>query len=228
MIARYRSRLVLIVLGLLAGRAFAASGNVPLPTEGTRYSAAALYNMGNAAARADRPAEAVLNYERARLLAPQDPDIRANLQQVRAKAGLPQRSNWLGQYVRLANPDVLFWLGTFGIALTGASLLLRRSGATRRAPLAASASIGLALTLLSVGDAIATAPSLNTAVVMVGSSAVASPIGAAQPLFAIPRAEVVTIHDRYANYILVRDEENREGWVDKSALTPIIPRAALP
>jgi hypothetical protein len=56
----------------------------------------------------------------------------------------------------------------------------------------------------------------------------ASPIGAAQPLFSIPRAEVVTIHDRYGNYILVRDEENREGWVDKGALTPIIPRAALP
>ncbi len=50
------------------------------------YSAAALYNQGNAYARAGKPGLAVLNYERAALLAPDDPDIAANLQYVQRAA----------------------------------------------------------------------------------------------------------------------------------------------
>jgi hypothetical protein len=53
------------------------------------YSAAALFNQANAYARAGKPGLAVLNYERAQLLAPNDADIAANLHFVRAKAGLP-------------------------------------------------------------------------------------------------------------------------------------------
>src|SRR5271154_2724545 len=56
------------------------------------YSAAALYNLGNAYARTGKPGLAVLNYERARLLEPNDPDINANLRHVREAAGLPAES----------------------------------------------------------------------------------------------------------------------------------------
>src|SRR5690606_3098390 len=42
-------------------------------------SAALLFDLGNACFRAGRLAEAILWYERARLLAPRDPDVAANL-----------------------------------------------------------------------------------------------------------------------------------------------------
>ena len=50
----------------------------PAPAQ-AGYSAATLYNYANAFARAGKPGFAVLNYERARLLDPSDPDIDANL-----------------------------------------------------------------------------------------------------------------------------------------------------
>jgi len=53
---------VLLVLVLAGGQSGAKS------EEG--YSAAGLYNLANSYARAGQPGMAVLNYERARLLAP--------------------------------------------------------------------------------------------------------------------------------------------------------------
>jgi len=54
-----------------------------------QYSADGLYNLANSYARAGKPGLAVLNYERAALLAPNDADIKANLEYVRAGAGVP-------------------------------------------------------------------------------------------------------------------------------------------
>jgi hypothetical protein len=48
-----------------------------LPASG--YSASALYNKANALARTGNVGPAILSYERARLLAPSDPDIADNL-----------------------------------------------------------------------------------------------------------------------------------------------------
>ena len=93
-----------------------------------------------------------------RLLAPRDLDIRANLQHVRTEAGLPSPGNWFTQNARIANPNLMFWLATVGIALLGASLLGRRLSKTQRTPLAGAAAIGLVLTLAGVTDAVATAP----------------------------------------------------------------------
>jgi hypothetical protein len=43
------------------------------------YSAPVLFNLANAQLRAGKPGQAILNYERARWLAPHDADIAANL-----------------------------------------------------------------------------------------------------------------------------------------------------
>src|SRR5580658_10885631 len=65
-----------------------------------RYSADGLYNLANAYARAGKPGLAVLSYERAALLAPNDADIDANLAYVRAGAGVrPEPRN---RFARIA------------------------------------------------------------------------------------------------------------------------------
>ncbi len=68
--------------GTSPSQATAASGvatdKVP-QTASVTFSAASLYNLGNSYARAGKTGLAVLNYERASLLAPNDPDIQANL-----------------------------------------------------------------------------------------------------------------------------------------------------
>ena len=52
------------------------------------YSAPLCFNLANAEARAGHPGQAMLNYERARYLAPNDAGINHNLQLARQQAGL--------------------------------------------------------------------------------------------------------------------------------------------
>jgi Flp pilus assembly protein TadD len=73
------SKIAMLIAGLAlwGGPAFAQ------PSQ-PRYSADGLYNLANSYARDGKPGLAVLSYERAALLAPDDPDINANLAYVRA------------------------------------------------------------------------------------------------------------------------------------------------
>ena len=77
---------------LIAGLALCGAPTLSQPSQTppqARYSADGLYNLANSYARAGKPGLAVLYYERAALLAPDDPDIRANLENVRAAAHVP-------------------------------------------------------------------------------------------------------------------------------------------
>jgi hypothetical protein len=188
------------------------------------YSVPTLFNSGNEAARAGKPALAVLDYERALLLAPDDADVRANLLAVQASAGIaPTRSRWLDRYDRLAAPNLMYWLGMLGLVLGGGSLLAYRLRLPGRKPLAMAAIIGAAMTVLSIGDAVATAPVLNAAVVMQASPASASPVVGAEPQFTVPAAEVIHIRDQHQGFLLIKDSQNREGWIPRSNVTPVIP-----
>src|ERR1700682_625922 len=90
------------------------------------YSAPALYNLANAYARAGKPGLAVLNYERAKLLEPNDPDIDANLRHVREAVGLPPESrNRFERMADIASPRILAWVGVLGLLIAGVSVLAR-------------------------------------------------------------------------------------------------------
>src|SRR6204780_384259 len=92
-----------------------------------QYSADGLYNLANSYARAGKPGLAVLSYERAALLAPDDPDINANLAYVRASAHVPIKPrNRLARLAQSASPTSAAWLGVLGLALVGVGLVARR------------------------------------------------------------------------------------------------------
>jgi hypothetical protein len=214
------------ILSLAAIGGASWAGSVDRPVSPSAYSAPALYDLGNFYARAGRPAMAVLNYERARILAPTDPDIENNLSLVRESVGLPAlHVGWLSRHDRLANPNALYWIGVLGLAITGASLLLRRSGSKFRALLAGGAVLGGLMMALSLGDAIATAPTLYEYVVMAATPARTSPTSAVEPLFTAPLADVVQVRAEHQGFALIRDMQGREGWVARSDLAPVIPRS---
>src|SRR4051812_26061553 len=102
---------LMVSLTLWTATAFAAQPQAtPHPHEPTTYSADALYNLANSYARAGKPGLAVLNYERATLLAPNDPDIRANLDYVRATAQVPtDPPTRFTRFARAANPTAAAW-----------------------------------------------------------------------------------------------------------------------
>ena len=82
---------VLKMAMFLAGLALCAGQTLARPSQ-PQYSADGLYNLANSYARAGKPGLAVLNYERAALLAPDDPDINANLEYVRTSAHVAGRA----------------------------------------------------------------------------------------------------------------------------------------
>jgi hypothetical protein len=191
-------------------------------------TAAALYDAGNAEARQGHPALAVLDYERARLLAPEDPDIAANLRHVRESAGLPpQTGGWLVAHERFASPNIMYWLGVIGLALAGVSLVIlraRRLAARQsyRIPLRLVAILGGLLTLLSVGDALATNELMHEYVVLDTAPATGSPVSNGAPLFTLSQADVVHGREQHQGFLLVTDSQGRQGWVARTHLAAVV------
>ena len=114
------------IVMLIAGLALWAGQALAQPSQ-PLYSADGLYNLGNSYARAGKPGLAVLSYERAALLAPNDPDINANLAYVRASAHvfMKPRSRF-ARLAQAASPTLAAWLGVLGIALVGIGLVARK------------------------------------------------------------------------------------------------------
>jgi hypothetical protein len=201
----------------------ASSANAtPAPTG---YSAAALYNRGNAYARAGQPGLAVLSYERARLLAPNDPDIEANLRYVRLAAHQPAAApSRFARAVTVASPTVIAWLGVAGIGLIGAALLAR-SASRRRGLRLAAAGLGLALVGWTVCNGIVLWPAMHSAVVITGTTPVrVSPVPMGDPLFTLPEAETVRMTAQHEDFVLIRTSAGKTGWVSRADLVPVVPQ----
>lgn len=215
---------VVAILLVLCGLDLHAQSSAAAAREPAGFSATSLYNLGNAYARSGQTALAVLEYERARVLAPRDPDLEANLAHVRETAGIAPRSDgWLERYGRFANPNLMYWIGIAGLALGGICLMRLRRRAARGTLLAGTA-CGIAMLGSSLLNAAATFPVLSDAVALRPAIAGVSPVSGADTLFAIPAADTVRVLDHHAGYELVRDSKGREGWVGASDLAAVIPR----
>jgi hypothetical protein len=190
------------------------------------YSAATLFNQANAYARHGKPGLAILNYERALLLAPNDADITANLHFVRAKVGLPDEpESWFTRSLLHARPNTLAWIGSLGLVLAGASLLLVRLHPKRRLAFRSLTFVGVLLVATAVGSAITMWPRINEAVV-IARDAVArtSPVSATAPAFKLHEGETVTMRAEHQDFTLVQTSAGRSGWVARADLARVVPR----
>ncbi len=214
----------LLVLGGYAGGLRAQTTAPSDAPDAGGYSAAQLYNSANAYARSGNTPLAVLDYERARVLAPRDADLRWNLHRVREAAGLADSSGGFEQDGRFANPNALYWVGLAGLMLGGACVLALRFGSAHRRLLLAGALLGLAAVGASAINAAATSFVLSESIAMRQAPASASPVAGADALFQVPAAAAVRVIDRHAGFELIRDAQGREGWVAATDLAAVIPR----
>ncbi|MGB6354682.1 MAG: tetratricopeptide repeat protein, partial [Steroidobacteraceae bacterium] len=189
------------------------------------YSAAALYNLANSYARAGKPGFAILNYERARLLDPSDPDIEANLNHLRAASGLPPEShNRFERIAGIAGPQILPWLGVLGLLLAGTGTLRLRFYPRYRRTYAVATLLGISLLGLSVANAISLWPRMHQAVVVTQTAPVrVSPALIEETLFVLPEAAIVSTGAEHDGFVLVRTDAGRTGWVPSTSLAPIVP-----
>ena len=219
---RARAALLLIGLACLVGQFYCTEAAA---AEERGYSASALYNTANAYARAGKPGLAVLNYERASLLAPGDPDVIANLRFVREAAHVgaePRR--WIDPLAAVASPAAVAWLGLAGVVIMGAALLAGFLAPRRRRTRLAAMVAGAALVGFTVVNATVLWPTLHEAVILnAASPARASPVPMGDPLFVLPEAETVRIAAERDDFLLIRTRAGRTGWVSRANLAPVVP-----
>jgi tetratricopeptide (TPR) repeat protein len=222
MISRAQLAALLICLTLCGCQARAESAQ-------TGYSATALYNLGNSYARAGKPGMAVLNYERASLLAPNDSDIEANLRYIRDELRLPSESrNWFDRAVRVASPAVFSWIGVVGLLIVGLSLLAGRLDPGHRSMRRVATIVGSALVGLTACNGVALWPTLHEAVVITSATPVlVSPVPMGDPQFVLPEAETVRMTAEHEGFVLVQTRAGRTGWISRANLAPVVPGIAL-
>jgi hypothetical protein len=191
-----------------------------------RYSADGLYNLANAYARAGKPGLAVLNYERAELLAPNDGDIRANLEYVRASAHVPaEPRSRLARLAGAIGPSVAAWIGVLGMALIGIGLHARKLTSRWRWPAVGGIPLGILLMISTVSNAMLLAPRMREAVVLVHETpARVTPAPMGDPAFVLREAETVTMVADHDEFVFIRTGDGRSGWVSRADVAAVVPQ----
>jgi hypothetical protein len=192
-------------------------------TAAAGLSAAGLYDLANAYARAGKPGLAVLNYERARLLSPGDPDLAANERHVRDSVRLPSDApSALERLVGWIPPAIAAWIGVLGLLLGSIPFLAR---AVLRPLLRRIAGVlGATALAVPVCQGLLLWPTLHEGVVVTGTAPVrVSPVPMGESLFTLNEAETVAILDRHEEYALIRTRSGRSGWVALTQLVPVVP-----
>jgi hypothetical protein len=190
------------------------------------YSAAALFNQGNALARVGKTGLAVLNYERALLLEPNDADMVENLSRVRAMAGLPDpREPWFARAAIMLPPNTLAVFGSLGLLLVGMSAILIRLYPRRRLVFCSVMCAGAALVAGGAASAMSTWPRMKEAVVMARDvPARLSPVPVADMAFNLREGETVTVLARRNGFALAQNSAGRRGWIALLNLASVVPR----
>jgi hypothetical protein len=190
------------------------------------FSAAGLYNLANAYARQGKPGMAVLNYERASLLSPNDPDIDANLSYVRVSSHVPAPSrSRFDRMARIASPFALSWIGVMGLVIVGVSALAAQLASRHRWLHRLGMLFGISMLSLTVANGIALWPVLHEGVVITGATPVrVSPVPMGDSLFVLPEAEIVKIAAEHEGFLLIQTGAGRSGWVSRSNVASVVPR----
>jgi hypothetical protein len=216
-------RVLAVIALLLSGCAGSAHAGAQPPQDG--WSSAALYNLANAYARAGKNGLAVLNYERAGLISPGDPDIERNLLLVRRSMGLPaEPKSRLNRAVGGINPTLASWIGVLGWLLVAVALLAGRLQALPRWARRTAVIVGSALIGITTANGVTLWPRLHEAIVIAGTAPVrVSPAPMGEALFALREGEAVRIAGEHEGFVLVRASAGRAGWVWHADLVPVVP-----
>jgi tetratricopeptide (TPR) repeat protein len=195
------------------------------PSSPTSYSADGLYNLANQYARAGKPGLAVLNYERAALLAPNDPDITSNLEYVRATAQVPTEPRTrFTRFAQSTNPTTAAWFGVIGLALLGGSLLATKATRRYRGLRVTAALFGTGFIALTISNAVVLRPRLHEAVILINQTpARVSPVPMGDTAFVLREAETVTMTAEHEDFVLIRTRTGRTGWVARASVTAVVP-----
>ena len=187
------------------------------------------YNLGNAWFRQGKLGLAILNYERARRLAPRDPDILANLRFAEQRLGVdevntpPQAvQRFLQSVVESRTPAewsayelAALWLAVLAV---GACIYIPKM---RRGLLviAVVGSAGFAVSALALGhEVLADRAAPQAVVVTTATEARFAPMPDSTVHFRIVEGTKVAIREDRGQWLFVERADGQQGWVTSEAI----------
>jgi tetratricopeptide (TPR) repeat protein len=182
-------------------------------------SAPLFYNLANSYAQAGQVGRAILNYERALRLAPGDSDIRGNLELVRKDKGLFQEEQSFGQrFVAFLGLNQWVGLAATACVLLALLLLLPASVALKRSSRYGVAAACLLMAVTASMGAVGQYQHWHDGVVVAADARLrVSPFESAASVGVIQEGRLVHPGKIHNNYILVKDETGRSGWLSSDA-----------
>ena len=190
------------------------------------YSAPVLFDLGNSYFREGNYPQAILAYKRALWLAPNDNDIKANLETAQKQAGVPvEKAPGYTVATGVMSVNGWAWAGCAAWTLLCAGLLARAVWPARGGLLTAGAVLGAFVLVGAIAAIAATAGGLRDAVVVdKNPQALVSPFPGAgeQPGFAPAPGSTVKIEKAYIDFLLVADDAGHAGWMAKGQIAPVV------
>lgn len=189
------------------------------------FSAPVLLNLGNAWLEAGEPGRAILNYERALVLAPGDDALVKNLQIAREKANVTNpKPGILYNAVHVLSWNALSWL--CALSIVGIAVLVLTG---RLKPLWAPLGRGLAVGVCAIVFCITATslavrwPDLNLAVILNKDTPVRiAPADSAGVSFKLPAGELVQARKNHGNFVLIRTNDGKSGWASRDEVARIM------
>ncbi len=193
------------------------------------------YNLGNAHFREGKLGLAILDYERARRLAPRDPDIVANLKFAEQRLGVddvnaPPRAwqRFLRSIIESRSPDewgmyelAALWLTALAVGLCIYIPRLR----TVLLGIAAAAFVGFAASAFALGHEVLgdrTAPA--AVVVAAETEARFAPVPDSTTHFKLTEGTRVVIREDRGHWLFVERADGQQGWARSDAIEPVVPQ----
>ena len=188
------------------------------------YSAPVLFDLGNSLFREGNLAKAILAYKRAQFLAPDDPDIAANLQYAQKQAGVAvAEPQWSDKLTSILSESGWAWVGFAAWSVFCLSFFLRRFLPQKRSLFSLSSVVAALVLATAIAAIIISFRELRQAVVVEKNAAfLISPFPAAQPAFKPAAGETVTVQKAYNDFLLVTDPAGHSGWINKSQIATVI------
>lgn len=199
----------------------AQDGEALLRTQG--FSAPVLFNLGNAYFREGKFGLAILNYERAKVLAPHDADINTNLAFALTEAKIANRpAARLERATHYFTLNALFWCGAAALAFLFAGLIsrqIKKRGAIWRMWTVANVSVLMAVSLVIF----IRWPEMNRAIVTTKNAPVyIAPATTAQPSFTLAEGQPVQMLKTFGEHVLIETADGHRGWANHNQLGQVM------
>lgn len=189
------------------------------------YSPAALFDLGNANMRLGKTGDAILDYERAKWLAPHDPDIAANLRFARKRAGFPaEDASWSEAFADFFSANAWAWLGSGALVVLCAGILGNQLYAGRRGWFA-MVNVASFLVLVTAAGAVALRFQETDRAILPARStpALISPFAGAKTVAEFSAGQAVQVEKEHGGFYYVRDSAGHAGWVASAQVAMLVP-----